>query len=743
MSIKIAQLNIAPKNQNSRFDIFVAQPDAIKENLAGKIFILVEIKDKSSQALKILNFLTESINNLYYNNDKIFLREKMPSLKVEHIFESSLAKINESFENWLSEEKIACDLKNINVTAGLIYKNDIFITSRGSNQALLVYPKKKAPDKENEYTMANILGGPEPKTDKLFSDVISGDLPKGASLLICNETLPEYVSGKDIVDILSTLPPISAAEQIKQKIGELDSYVNFMGLIVKHTILSPALVLENTPANIASQPSSLSIINLAQTEDNTENLLSPPAIFNPKKWLAALSGSKPKGSGNIEIKDRIWMKKKPNLFGNIGLNLSGVKRLARYLPAAISLIFASLVELIKKLLGNFKLEKMPNILKRLFFGFSQLSFKNKILVIAAFAFLVLFTFNTAVRKQNNDNLAEQKNYTEISNLINQKQNQADASLLYSNEEGARKLYEEIKALLEELPQETEEQVRQHEEFAAKYEAFLEQTRRVSRIDSPSLVSDLDNLLADSRPNSLTLVPGQNKLYLGDAAKQSVYSVSLEDRLSTVITSTELELSRLEAPALLDSRILYEAGTGQIILFDAEKENFSAADISLPAGYAAADTFSGRLYALNTAQNQINRFNFSGGNFSSPYAWLTEETNLADAIDIGIDGFIYILYKDGQLRQFLRGSQTDLKLEALEPPLMSADKLLVEAEGERLFVLDKTEKRIVIFDKQGQFQFQLKYPSLDNILDFAVDAEKQKIYLLNANKVYESEIILPE
>ena len=50
---KIAQLILTPgqKTDNS-CDIFIAQPDAEKEALVGKLFIMIEVSGKKTSALK-------------------------------------------------------------------------------------------------------------------------------------------------------------------------------------------------------------------------------------------------------------------------------------------------------------------------------------------------------------------------------------------------------------------------------------------------------------------------------------------------------------------------------------------------------------------------------------------------------------------------------------------------------------------------------------------------------------------
>jgi len=79
MGYRIAQLFLTPVHRTtSTSEVFVSQPDAYKENLAGKLFIIIEIESKKAFDLKMVNFLVNTLNHNYYQNEKIILRERLP-----------------------------------------------------------------------------------------------------------------------------------------------------------------------------------------------------------------------------------------------------------------------------------------------------------------------------------------------------------------------------------------------------------------------------------------------------------------------------------------------------------------------------------------------------------------------------------------------------------------------------------------------------------------------------------------
>ncbi len=150
-------LNTGQKASNA-CDIFIAQPDSHKESLAGKLFILIEIESEKSEALKIINFLINNINHNYYQSEKVILRERIESLKIEHIFETALAKSNKDLVDFLSQEKIKISPYAFNITIAIIHEGNIHFSTVGKNKSLLIYQDKINNDNQvSEYKIVTLF----------------------------------------------------------------------------------------------------------------------------------------------------------------------------------------------------------------------------------------------------------------------------------------------------------------------------------------------------------------------------------------------------------------------------------------------------------------------------------------------------------------------------------------------------------------------------------------------------------
>src|SRR3989339_636884 len=761
MDYKIVQLGLTPgKNANTVGDIFIAEPDTTKESLAGRIFVLIEVESKRSEGVKIINFLLDNINYNYYQNEKIYLRERINALKVEYIFEAALAKVNKNFIDYLKSEKINLPKSAINITVGLIYKNELYFSGCGKNRALLIYrapdtsrngAKKMSTEKDpasvrKEYSLSDIseqTGTGEVKPDgsaiqtKLFSNVISGKIPKNGFFVFTNETLPEYISGAQLTRIITTLPPLSAVEQLKNTLSKINSYVSFWGIIIKNTQFEKA---EETKQQSSSKDS---VVDLSRTEERTENLLAPSGIINIKKPLSYIGSLLPgsdkamSGIGGAMIKDKIFVKKK-----SVAKKLNLI--LKNFFTYALNFLFFAAkwlssrgsIEKTVSALGS----KLKNSSECLSLPRLTLNKRNKALLIVAVVFLVFFIVNLSFMKAKKNRQTELENYENLSAMIEQKQNQAEANLLYSNEEGAKKLFDEISVLMGSLPQATEEQKSRFADFTEKYNLQLEKIRRITRIDEPEEVADFKNLTSSADPANIILSANNGKIYAADSGQRSIYILEIADRLVTTVTDLEEPMEELLLPAQAAERVYYLNKTN-IIELDLKTEELSPLNIDLDANnnYMGADTYNERLYLLDNKNGQIIRYAKNGRAFSSAYSWLQENTDLSAAVDLSIDGHVYVLKNNGEVIKFLRGQTVEFALEAVDPPIEQASKIFVSPKNNYIYILDPKSQRLIVYDKTGQFQAQYTSKTFTDLKDFAVDETSQEVYLLSGAKVLKIKI----
>lgn len=744
MNYKLSTLEITPKTKaGTTSEVFISEPEENKEALAGKLFAIIEIESTNINALKIINFIVENIAANYYQDEKISLRETVKTIKVEHIFEAAIGKTNKELAHFTQEEKNKIDFSLINATIGVIYENNLYFANAGKNKIKLITPKNNG---KKEYSLINIAGQAtgekkeEYNRTKLFTSVISGAIPIGGYVIFSNEVLPEYVSDKQMVDIVSTLPPQSATEHIKNVLSGTNNYVSFLGLIIKNTLgekeMAPAIISPKTSTE-------KSVRALNEVEEKTEKLLSSGSNINVGKMADSIknialapvfSKSKKTDFDNIGA-----IEKSGSFFGKRKINFSIFRKIFDFILALILLPIQAITFIFKIITSKEKRteakEKIKSKISNAKNWFSFLEKKNKITFIIVIVCITLLIGNLSWLYLKNRYVQEEMNYNELLKKIEQKQNQVEANLLYKNEEGAKKLLTEIAELLKELPT---EDGKNKEEYATFYQKNNEQLDAVRHATKLNLEKIVDLSLNNSKnPQNIILL--NNNIYVGDNEGKTIYSTNTESASTTSAGANSTTKQLLSPNTLNDNNIYYL--NDKIVKFDTSANKASYMDMSQLDlnNIISAAAFNSSFYLLDKNNGQIWRLNKTGNSLSTPQSWLKNKADFSDAVDLDIDGSIYVLKKSGSVVKYFKGETKDFDMEIVEPELANGDKIAVSEKLNFVYILDSQNNRIIVYSKTGEFIAQYHSEDATDLKDFAIDENNKKIYLLNGSSVYKADL----
>jgi hypothetical protein len=760
MAFKIGQLLLTPGQKSNKLcEIFVAQPDLEKEKIAGISFVLLEMYNKSSKELKFTELLINSFTKFYYDNDKLLLREKIATVKTELIFESALAKINKVIAEQFDANKNFINPLEINVTLGVMHENNLHFTSTGYNKIFLIHPDKskksgnvkKRPGQldisdQDQYKITDIAGNNDKSIpshpDKFFSNIISGIVPESSFVVISNETLLEYVSGRQLIEIITKLPPASAVEQIKNILSGMNKLIPFLAIIIKNSSARSDFTTNKIPLPPPNVHAGESIINLNSTEETTEKLLSPSGIINFQKWINKIFSSR------LMNKNQRIINIKNNSFFN---PVKQIIPIYSYLKQTLFGIFAIFYYIFKFLSkgSNWKIVfnwlalipvRFYLTIKALAWWFLNLQLRYKIMIVIIILSGGIFFYNisyTTNKKQAEDS---KNKLNDLVVSIEQKQNAIDADLLYNNKDGAKKTISEIEKMLSELPSKTVTDQDKKNTFLKKFNEQLEKVRLAVNIASFKEIADLSKIEPNASPDSITLDETGNKIFISDLASNKIYLTDVKERLTTVINFSEsATFERLDFPSntIEDGIIVYTnknyiikiyTKTGQAVKIDysssPDYDNFSAA-----AGY------NSKIYLTDKALNQVLVYSQSNGKFSLSQNWLKDNTDIRNTISMGIDGNLYLLQMSGAIIKLSKGKKTDFSLETVSPILSSPAKIVASSDLSSIYVSEPKEKRIIAYDKNGKLSVQYQLTSLDSLKDFAVSEKDKKLYVLSGTKIF--------
>lgn len=162
---------------------------------------------------------------------------------------------------------------------------------------------------------------------------------------------------------------------------------------------------------------------------------------------------------------------------------------------------------------------------------------------------------------------------------------------------------------------------------------------------------------------------------------------------------------------------------------------------VPANARRMRSFNGNLYLLDGTANQIWRYSpTSDGYSSNPEAYFKQTpANPGKAIDMVIDGSIYIILPDGQINKYLGGDPDKFQIVGLSKPFGQPTAAAVDAKAtaSSLYVADRANQRIVQLRPDGQFlrDFRATGPAFNAVDDLLIDEQNGRLFVIGGGVLY--------
>lgn len=146
-------------------------------------------------------------------------------------------------------------------------------------------------------------------------------------------------------------------------------------------------------------------------------------------------------------------------------------------------------------------------------------------------------------------------------------------------------------------------------------------------------------------------------------------------------------------------------------------------------------FSGNVYLLDSAKNQIWKYLPVAVGYSSKFPYLkNSKANLANAKSLKIDYSVWVMSGNVMLSKFTAGVEDFFSVGGLDKPIGSITSFFVAENEDKLLILDSVNSRLVVLKKNGQYLAQYSSDKFKNASDFAYDDKEHKLYLLSENKI---------
>jgi hypothetical protein len=773
----------AKKQDRSYIEIFTVNPENVAEENLGKLCGILEITDNSESSSYIVNYLISIIKKEYFAKTK---RGPIESL------EAALHKANLALSQ-LAEHGDIGWIGKLNAIISVIEKNNIHLAQTGSAKLLMLRGKiltditggGVSEDKSNPLkTFVDVLSGRLENNDRLIIatesifEIFSFEEIKRSAIKFSPSEFTRFLQ-------TALVNELDRAAVLVVEINEKEE-------IIPETIIrnSSRLNAFSREAFSKSSPKlAAEISSGAQTENSEEKGLLAAEI---KEELERINSDfVDKKTGHIYIKEDQFLKEEPPKISEFLENVSSKfsHPLAK-LPNALVAVRQEFQDAGRKKIAKHKekkenkqeaknearkaatrkpkesfaeryasqiqtAKKWATLTSRKTFIASEAIFskiKIGLRVILRFlaiqgARLVLFLKEKIARRRkalvfrSGENIAKRLNGATLSDVkyaAENKNNNPESLSSYAEKKPfPLPSFSKLKRIMSGFDSRQKLYAILAVIFLLVVPYFIVKmgTVKTKNPDPPQTAAPVAVPLADDK--NVSRIENLNQIYSGN---NILSAVNLNGKIFTVEAGEIADIANNKTypyPNGFGQAKIYAAMNDLNFIFVIDENNktisWSSASgqfqdnvLNIPTGsqITAAETYLTYIYLLDPKDNQIYRYPRANGGFGATVNWLKAGANISQA---------KYMADTVNMLKFFQGKLQDFQTELSATPI-SFDKIYSAVGSQNIFVLDKTNSRIVKFDLSGNIVSQYYNSEIGSSLGFTVSESDNLIYFTDGKNV---------
>ncbi len=711
--------------------IHIAEPNAPHEIERGYLCVLMELTQGSASLIETCQSLIAYLEERYYDHQD----------NAEYLLERLLQAVNREFA-----ETLATNFNNINCLVATIKGGEINVSYHGSPTAAIFF-------KQGEHLgIYHIVSPDEEAGEAFFSELISGTITPNDFAYFATPHTADYFPADRVLKLLADRPLKEVATHMQRVLAEIGSDYSFGGLIVKPGA-KPAPVEHKNP----HAGSATSLNHLVTSADRTAETLSPPFLKEVKETFNKIregSGRIPKQIGKLSnrLASAPISSLRPNgpmrnyqssdstliaIGHGISTAIRGIFGVIMRIGLTIGGFFISLFHLVQSPRARLdELTKIRTSWSQTKHRLTGMPIMSK--VIGSGLIITLFLFcGSLVYLKIHDNLAAKTTQrNNILTALSDKKEAAEASLNFEDKAKAQILLDEAFILLDQLKLENPEDL-QVVAVASSLQEVQDRVRNEHRV-SPKILADLGPVSASVAAEQLAWIGpkliafGANDpdWYLVDSASGAIEARRHEALNNLIIASSDQETGAT----------IFLSNNNEIALIDSTTQTLVKKEISFPGRDTKIATlayYNNNVYAVDTYNKKIYKHSATQSGFDQGSPWnKSGDARLTNALSVAVDGDLYVLKDNGEVRKWYRGEEQGWSLAPVQPALTTAVQMVVPVKGDEIFILDTVGKRVLIFDKTGAFKEQLVANVWQKPGSIATSLDGKVLYVLDGKLVYE-------
>ena len=615
-------------------------------------------------------------------------------------FEKLIQRLNEALQNFAAQEANPPQWKRANLFVIELTEGHLCFTGVGT--LMNAFFQKQADRSFRSFDLLGSLEQPvEPDPNKPFASIVCGDINPGDVLILGTNNLERLRSDLQVKERLTTLPPVTAALDIQHDLEHRGIPDHFVAAVISCIEAKPveATPPTQTAKDLPVDYSTASIEKLRTAEEETTQHLAPtispvPKRFVPTQLASTLSGAF--GSIQSRISDLFFRSWKKTSHG----------------PNAVA--FASLRSM-NAGYGSF---------------FTK---KRKTLIGTICAVVVLLGIGIGWWRHAQNVAAETALWNATYDSATDQRNRAESDLIYGNDARAKTEIASVEQAIASLPTNTSDRKTRIDKLKADLTGFTDRLKKIVKSEN---LTELTSLGAASDNQLVAPVITSDNAYVADNSTGSILKISIASKTvkhielpngsGAVISGTEGKDSIIFATS--NGKLLTVSKSGDAVssLAWAQTRTSSTTDIVL---------YGSKLYNLDPDTNQVWRSVNTGSGFGPESAYIkATSAPISNAVSMAIDSSVYILKNDGTVIRFLSGGQEGFALAPIDPPLRAASGIWTKADVSSVVITDPADKRVVVFDKDGNLTSQIISSQFTTPRDVSADDTNKRMIVVDGNRL---------
>lgn len=409
---------------------------------------------------------------------------------------------------------------------------------------------------------------------------------------------------------------------------------------------------------------------------------------------------------------------KRSVFGNVNLSPEKRKEILKNEPVQkVKVYFDDFVKWIAKKMG-----KSPEKMENFSIGAGLISI------------LIILIIGVSLMLTNNQDKEKRTEHKLIITSATEDLKRAEKLALVDDKESANAILNKIEGRVSEVFNEGHFRIESGEIFE-EIERLRDQINNIQRISNPKVLADLKtkrdgiNLLGMAELEGKLFAYEYNALYetILDQVEEPL-KISDSEKIVNATTMPDKDIIIF----LTESGKVIEYNEGQFTLSETNDEMWKKAN--------SLAVYSKFLYLLSPQDNQIWKYERRKGDYTSSKEY-NLDADLSKALDIAIDGSIFILSEGGEIIKLYRGNRQDFNVKSAENgDLENVNKIFTLPDQNYIYLLNSQKNSILVVRKlsngHGEYQRQIILEGVGQILDIHVEQNEQKLFAIDKEKIYE-------